>query len=157
MTWSSTVPSSPSAGDTFTYGGITYTYRVDNTMGVWDASMGGASQGKFTLTANDVYSSKTVDTAYSNTLGYSAIVTVSTGQISTGSNWLARIYIRTTAGPGSWILVASASAYLYGLFGNMVAVVPHGYDYKVTHNNNSGATDASGLGSFKKISSYSFS
>ena len=46
-TWSDSVPSSPTAGDKFTYGGITYTYRVDNTMGVWDAAVAGSSGGKY--------------------------------------------------------------------------------------------------------------
>jgi hypothetical protein len=52
-TWSDTVPSSPSAGDKFSYGGITYTYRVDNTMGVWDAVQGvGSGGGSYAAAVN---------------------------------------------------------------------------------------------------------
>jgi hypothetical protein len=51
-TWSDTAPSSPSAGDKFTYGGITYTYRVDNTMGVWDAVQGSREGAAFAAAVN---------------------------------------------------------------------------------------------------------
>ena len=72
MTWSSSVPTSPSAGDTFNYGGVTYTYRVDNGMGVWDAAKGsGGAGGKYSPGWSTSLGGVTVDNAATMTITHS--------------------------------------------------------------------------------------
>ena len=110
-------------------------------------SGGGGETRWFALTPHDVYSTKAVDTAYSNVLSYSIVVTVSTGQISgAASQWISRLYTRTTSGPGTWVLRASQSNYLYGILQTMVVIVAPGDDYKVTHSSSVFAGDPCGLG-----------